>query len=146
MPSLSGAFDLLLRPIGMDTDPLPKDHRPITTGASAERTVTAHAGATTARPRAGGPVMTLGVFQAMKGQRNVEDLLRAIPNALRPLLVFDRLTLSLDRGVNGEPRRYVVQEAARPDLTTQGLQSACAAPLTAPQRTLGTLEIASRHP
>ena len=90
--------------------------------------------------------MTLGVFQAMKGQRNVEDLLRAIPNALRPLLVFDRLTLSLDRGVNGEPRRYVLEEAARPDLTAQDLQSACAAPLTAPQRTLGTLEIASRHP
>jgi len=90
--------------------------------------------------------MTLGVFQAMKGQRNVEDLLRAIPNALRPLLVFDRLTLSLDRGVDGEPRRYVLEEAARPDLTAQDLQSACAAPLTAPQRTLGTLEIASRHP
>jgi len=90
--------------------------------------------------------MTLGVFQAMKGQRNVEDLLRAIPNALRPLLVFDRLTLSLDRGLNGEPRRYVLEEAARPDLTAQDLQSACAAPLTAPQRTLGTLEIASRHP
>jgi formate hydrogenlyase transcriptional activator len=89
--------------------------------------------------------MALGVFQAMKGQGSIEDLLRAIPDALRPLLGFDRLSLSLDRGAHGAPRRYVLEEDAVPDLAAQGLQSACAAPLAAPQRTLGTLEIASRH-
>src|SRR5262249_35069802 len=93
----------------------------------------------------GGQVMTSGVIQAMKGQRNVDDLLRAIPDAVRPLLVFDRLTLSLDRGAHGAPRRVVLEEDARPDLAAQRLQSACEAPLSAPQRTLGTLEIASRH-
>jgi len=97
--------------------------------------------------------MTLGVFQAVKGQRNLEDLLRAIPNALRPLLFFDRVSLSLDRGASGAPRRYVLDGDAAlspngqtpPDLAAHGLQSACAVPLTAPQRTLGTLEIASRR-
>ena len=89
--------------------------------------------------------MTSGVAQAMKGQRNVDDLLRAIPNAVRSLLVFDRLTISLDPGAHGASRRVVFEEDARPDLGAQGFQSTCAAPLTAPQRTLGTLEIASRH-
>jgi len=89
--------------------------------------------------------MTSGVVQAMKGQRNVDDLFRAIPNAVRPFLVFDRLTLSLDRGAHGGPRRVVLEEDAGPDLAAEGLESACAAPLTAPHRTLGTLEIASRH-
>jgi formate hydrogenlyase transcriptional activator len=90
--------------------------------------------------------MTLGVFQAVKGQRNLEDLLRAIPDALRPLLFFDRVSLSLDRGAPGAPRQYVLDgNAASPDLAAHGLQSACSVPLTAPQRTLGTLEIASRR-
>jgi len=97
--------------------------------------------------------MTLGVFQAVKGQRNVEDLLRAIPDALRPLLFFDRVSLSLDRGAPGAPRQYVLDgddavspnDRTPPDLAAHGLQSACAVPLTAPQRTLGTLEIASRR-
>jgi len=90
--------------------------------------------------------MTLGVFQAVKGQRNLEDLLRAIPDALRPLLFFDRVSLSLDQGTPGAPRQYVLDEdAVSPDLAAHGLQSACSVPLTAPQRTLGTLEIASRR-
>ena len=89
--------------------------------------------------------MALGVFQAMKGQGSIEDLLRAIPDALRPLLVFDCLSLSLDRGPQAAPRRYVLVEDAVPDRAAQGLQSACTAPLAAPQRTLGTLEIASRR-
>jgi formate hydrogenlyase transcriptional activator len=90
--------------------------------------------------------MTLGVFQAVKGQRNLEDLVRAIPNALRPLLLFDRVSLSLDRGAPGAPRQYVLDgDAALSDLAAHGLQSACSVPLTAPQRTLGTLEIASRR-
>ena len=97
--------------------------------------------------------MTLGVFQAVKGQRNLEDLLRAIPDALRPLLFFDRVSLSLDRGALGAPCRYVLDgdAALSPndqtplDLAAHGLQSACAVPLTAPQRMLGTLEIASRR-
>jgi len=97
--------------------------------------------------------MTLGVFQAVKGQRNVEDLLRAIPDALRPHLFFDRVSLSLDRGALGAPRQYVLDgdaalspnDRTQPDLAAHGLQSACSVPLTAPQRTLGTLEIASRR-
>src|SRR5262249_37883255 len=132
MPSFSAAFD----PVGAPSLLL---HRPIGI------TVTGHAGTTAALPGTGGQVMTSGVIQAMKGQRNVDDLLRAIPDAVRPLLVFDRLTLSLDRGAHGAPRRVVLEEDARPDLAAQRLQSACAAPLSAPQRTLGTLEIASRH-
>src|SRR5262245_13253570 len=84
-------------------------------------------------------ITTLGVFQAMKGRRDFDDLLRAIPDALRPLLVFDRVTLSLDRGAGGAPRRYVL-EGDLPDLT---VQSACTAPLMAPQRFLGALEIAA---
>ena len=43
--------------------------------------------------------MTPTVLHALKGQRNVEELLRAIPNALRPLLAFDRVSLALDRSV-----------------------------------------------
>jgi len=86
-------------------------------------------------------VTTMGVFRAMKGRRDFDDLLRAIPDALRPLLVFDRVTVSLDRDDGGAPRRYVL-EGDLPDLA---VQSACTAPLAAPQRTLGTLEIAARR-
>src|SRR5262249_48206443 len=87
------------------------------------------------------PIGTLGAFQPMKGRRAVADLLRAIPDALRPLLVFDRLTVSLDRDAGGAPRRYVL-EGDLPDLAAH---SACSALLAAPQRVLGTLEIAARH-
>jgi len=86
-------------------------------------------------------ITTLGVFQAMKGRRDFDDLLRAIPDALRPLLVFDRVTVSLDRDAGGAPRRYVVEG----DLGDLDAQSVCTAPLAAPQRALGTLEIAARR-
>ncbi len=98
--------------------------------------------------------MTLSVFQAVRGQRSLEDIVRAIPDALRPLLVFDRVSLSLDRGDPGALSRYVFEGecAARsandqtpPDLAAHGLQSTCAVPLTAPQRALGILEIASHR-
>src|SRR5262249_20500303 len=88
---------------------------------------------------------TLGVFQAMKARRDVDDLLRAIPSALRPLLAFDRVSLSLDRDASGAPRRYVL-EGDLPDLAAGGFPSACTAPLIAPQRALGTLEIAACRP
>jgi formate hydrogenlyase transcriptional activator len=152
MPSLQAALDptrtaslLASCPNGTDTDSLPKNDQTITTWASADRTLQAQNGTGTAHPRTGGQGMTLGVFQAVKGQRNLEDLLRAIPDALRPLLFFDRLSLSLDRGDPGAPRQYVLDGDTQPDLAADGLQSACAVPLTAPQRTLGTLEIASRR-
>ena len=152
MPSLQAALDptrtaslLASCPNGTDTDSLPKNYQTITTWASADGTLQAQKGTGTAHPRTGGQGMTLGVFQAVKGQRNLEDLLRAIPDALRPLLFFDRLSLSLDRGDPGAPRQYVLDGDTQPDLAADGLQSACAVPLTAPQRTLGTLEIASRR-
>jgi formate hydrogenlyase transcriptional activator len=152
MPSLQAALDptrtaslLASCPNGTDTDSLPKNDQTITTWVSADRTLQAQNGIGTAHPRIGGQGMTLGVFQAVKGQRNLEDLLRAIPDALRPLLFFDRVSLSLDRGAPGAPRQYVLDGDAQPDLVADGLQSACAVPLTAPQRTLGTLEIASRR-
>jgi formate hydrogenlyase transcriptional activator len=152
MPSLQAALDptrtaslLASCPNGTDTDSLPKNYQTITTWASADLTLQAQNGTGTAHPRTGGQGMTLGVFQAVKGQRNLEDLLRAIPDALRPLLFFDRLSLSLDRGDPGAPRQYVLDGDTQPDLAADGLQSACAVPLTAPQRTLGTLEIASRR-
>jgi formate hydrogenlyase transcriptional activator len=152
MPSLQAALDptrtaslLASCPNGTDTDSLPKNYQTITTWAPADGTLQAQNGTGTAHPRTGGQGMTLGVFQAVKGQRNLEDLLRAIPDALRPLLFFDRLSLSLDRGDPGAPRQYVLDGDTQPDLAADGLQSACAVPLTAPQRTLGTLEIASRR-
>src|SRR3989475_3246024 len=159
MPSLQAALDpmrdpsfLSTCPNGTDTDSLPKHHHTITTWASADGTLPAQ-NVSAAHPRTGGQGMTLGVFQAVKGQRNLEDLLRAIPNALRPLLFFDRVSLSLDRGASGAPRQYVLDgddavspnDRTQPDLAAHGLQSACSVPLTAPQRTLGTLEIASRR-
>jgi formate hydrogenlyase transcriptional activator len=152
MPSLQAALDptrtaslLASCPNGTDTDSLPKNYQTIPTWASADGTLQAQNGTGTAHHRTGGQGMTLGVFQAVKGQRNLEDLLRAIPDALRPLLFFDRLSLSLDRGDPGAPRQYVLDGDTQPDLAADGLQSACAVPLTAPQRTLGTLEIASRR-
>jgi hypothetical protein len=36
----------------------------------------------TANQRTGGSVITLGILHALKGQRNVEELLRAIPDAV----------------------------------------------------------------
>ena len=91
--------------------------------------------------------MTLGIFHALKGQRNVEELLRAIPNALRPLLAFDCVSLLLDRDAQSQPCWYVLEGecSVPPDLATQGFPSACAVPLTTTHRTLGRLEIASRR-
>jgi len=91
--------------------------------------------------------MALGIFHALKGQRNVEGLLRAIPNALRPLLAFDCVSLLLDRGAQSQPCWYVLESecAVATDLATQGCLSARAVPLTTTHRTLGRLEIASRR-
>src|SRR4029434_2776292 len=125
-PILARSFSLL---DGTDTEALSLNHRTIT---------------------------TLGVFQAMKGRRDFDDLLRAIPDALRPLLVFDRVTVSLDRDGGGGPRRYWLEgdlrargapsgEVLEGHLPDPAAQSACTAPLAAPQRTLGTLEIAARR-
>jgi formate hydrogenlyase transcriptional activator len=148
-----------VRPTGTDTDSLPKNYRAVTIPVTpdrtlAHRTLAAENGTTPGPPHTGGQVMTLGVFHAVKGQRNVEELLGAIPSALRPVLVFDHVSLSLDRGGSGGACRYVLagecgylsaNGGGPPDLAAHGLVSACTAPLTTPHRTLGTLEIASRR-
>src|SRR6059036_1334747 len=85
----------------MDTDSLPKNYRAVTLRISAGRILTAQRAIQAAYPRVGGPVMTLGILHALKGQRSVEDLLRALPSALRPLLAFDRVSLAWDRSVSG---------------------------------------------
>src|SRR5438128_11546569 len=112
LDAIRAAALLVSRANGADTEPLPESHQTITTQASADRTLPAQNGMRTAHPRTGGQGMTLGVFQAVKGQRNVEDLLRAIPDALRPHLFFDRVSLSLDRGALGAPRQYVLDGVA----------------------------------
>src|SRR2546427_11371396 len=98
--------------------------------------------------------MTPTVLHALKGQRNVEELLRAIPNALRPLLVFDRVSLALDRSVSstscwqeldGECPVLSADYEIPADLAAHGLLSSCAVPLSTPHRALGTLGIASRR-
>ena len=98
--------------------------------------------------------MTPTVLHALKGQRNVEELLRAIPNALRPLLVFDRVSLALDRSVSstpcwqeldGECAVLSADDEVPSDLAAHGLLSSCAVPLSTPHRALGTLGIASRR-
>jgi len=98
--------------------------------------------------------MTLGILHALKGQRSVEDLLRALPSALRPLLAFDRVSLAWDRSVSGtlwwheldaECAISRTDDEVPADLTALGLLSTCAMPLTTPHRALGTLEIASRR-
>src|SRR2546422_118975 len=98
--------------------------------------------------------MTPTVLHALKGQRNVEELLRAIPNALRPLLVFDRVSLALDRSVSstpcwqeldGECAVLSADYEIPADLAAHGLLSSCTVPLTTPHRALGTLGIASRR-
>jgi len=98
--------------------------------------------------------MTLGILHALKGQRSVEDLLRALPSALRPLLAFDRVSLAWDRSVSGtlwwheldaECAISRTDDEVPADLTALGLLSTCAVPLTTPHRALGTLEIASRR-
>src|SRR2546430_12305206 len=67
----------------MDTDSPPKNYRAVTLRISAGRILTAQRAIQAAYPRTGGPVMTLGILHALKGQRSVEDLLRALPSALR---------------------------------------------------------------
>src|SRR2546428_12119689 len=98
--------------------------------------------------------MTLGILHALKGQRSVEDLLRALPSALRPLLAFDRVSLAWDRSVSGtlwwheldaECAISRTDDEVPADLTALGPLSTCAVPLTTPHRALGTLEIASRR-
>src|SRR2546426_5196683 len=138
----------------MDTDSLPKNYRAVTLRISAGRILTAQRAIQAAYPRAGGPVMTLGILHALKGQRSVEDLLRALPSALRPLLAFDRVSLAWDRSVSGtlwwheldaECAISRTDDEVPADLTALGLLSTCAVPLTTPHRALGTLEIASRR-
>src|SRR5216117_137687 len=138
----------------MDTDSLPKNYRAVTLRISVGRMLTAQRAIQAAYPRAGGPVMTLGILHALKGQRSVEDLLRALPSALRPLLAFDRVSLALDRSVSGalwwhgldaECAISRTDDEVPADLTALGLLSTCAVPLTTPHRALGTLEIASRR-
>src|SRR5207249_8540681 len=116
MPSLRATLDpigaaslLVSRVNGTDTESLPKSHQTITTQASADRTLPAQNGMRTAHPRTGGQGMTLGVFQAVKGQRNVEDLLRAIPDDLRPLLFLARVILSLVLGASIDSRNSVLE-------------------------------------
>src|SRR5438132_3438242 len=108
------------RPDRTDTDSPPKDHR---------------------------AVMTLGILHALKGPRNVEELLRAIPDALRPLLAFDCVSLLLNRDAGGQPSWYVLEGecAVPPDVATQGCLSACVVPVTTAHRSLGKLEIGSRR-
>jgi len=91
--------------------------------------------------------MTLGILHALKGPRNVEELLRAIPDALRPLLAFDCVSLLLNRNPANKPCWYVLEgECAVPPVhATQGFLSACAVPVTTAYRSLGKLEIASRR-
>jgi len=100
-----------------------------------------------ANHRTGGSVMTLGILHALKGPRNVEELLRAIPDALRPLLAFDCVSLLLNRNPANKPCWYVLEgECAVPPVhATQGFLSACAVPVTTAYRSLGKLEIASRR-
>src|SRR5213594_3883327 len=138
----------------MDTDSLPKNYRAVTLRISAGRILTAQRAIQAAYPRTGGPVMTLGILHALKGQRSVEDLLRALPSALRPLLAFDRVSLAWDRSVSGtlwwhgldaECAISRTDDEVPADLTALGLLSTCAMPLTTPHRALGTLEIASRR-
>src|SRR5438876_1098542 len=138
----------------MDTDSLPKNYRAVTLRISAGRMLTAQRAIQAAYPRAGGPVMTLGILHALKGQRSVEDLLRALPSALRPLLAFDRVSLAWDRSVSGtlwwheldaECAISRTDDEVPADLTALGLLATCAVPLTTPHRALGTLEIASRR-
>src|SRR2546427_8892856 len=98
--------------------------------------------------------MTPTVLHALKGQRNVEELLRAIPNALRPLLAFDRVSLALDRSVSstpcwqeldGECAVLSADDEIPADLAAHGLLSSCVVPLSTPHLALGPLGIASRR-
>ncbi len=132
MPSLRANLDPIPAASclnGTDTDSLSKNHRTITTRASADRTLAAKNGTKTAHPRTGGQEMTLSVFQAVRGQRSLEDIVRAIPDAFE-----------------GECAARSANDQTPPDLAAHGLQSTCAVPLTAPQRALGILEIASHRP
>jgi formate hydrogenlyase transcriptional activator len=143
-----------VRPTRSDTDSLPKNDRAVTIRGILDRTLTAETGTMPGAPDTGGQVMMHAVFHALKGQRDVEELLRAIPDALRPHLVFDHVSLSLKRGgpsgsceygLEGECGFLSPNDGARADLAAHGLLSACTAPLTTPHRTMGTLEIASRR-
>src|SRR2546428_5762879 len=135
------------RPDRTDTDSPPKDHRAVTIPASAQPSFEGGNVPMTANQLTGGSVMTLGILHALKGPRNVEELLRAIPDALRPLLAFDCVSLLLNRDAQSQPCWYVLEGecSVPPDLATQGFPSACAVPLTTTHRTLGRLEIASRR-
>ena len=135
------------RPDRTDTDSPPKDHRAVTIPASAQPSFEGGNVPMTANQLTGGSVMTLGILHALKGPRNVEELLRAIPDALRPLLAFDCVSLLLNRDGANKPCWYVLEGecAVPPDHATQGFLSACAVPVTTAYRSLGKLEIASRR-
>src|SRR3989441_12025539 len=135
------------RPARTDTDSPPKDHRAVTIPASAQPSFEGGNVPMTANQLTGGSVMTLGILHALKGPRNVEELLRAIPDALRPLLAFDCVSLLLNRDGANKPCWYVLEGecAVPPDHATQGFLSACAVPVTTAYRSLGKLEIASRR-
>src|SRR6266849_3226548 len=130
-----------------DTDSSPKDRRAVTIPASAHPSFEGGNVPRTANQRTGGSVMTLGILHALKGPRNVEELLRAIPDALRPLLGFDCVSLLLNRNPANKPCWYVLEgECAVPPVhATQGFLSACAVPVPTAYRSLGKLEIASRR-
>ena len=135
------------RPDRTDTDSPPKDHGAVTIPASAQPSFEGGNVPMTANQLTGGSVMTLGILHALKGPRNVEELLRAIPDALRPLLAFDCVSLLLNRDGANKPCWYVLEGecAVPPDHATQGFLSACAVPVTTAYRSLGKLEIASRR-
>ena len=91
--------------------------------------------------------MTLGILHALKGPRNVEELLRTIPDALRRWLAFDRVRLSLNGDLTSKPCWHMLEnEGTVPsDVASQDFPSVCAVPMTTAYRSLGELEIGSRR-
>ena len=91
--------------------------------------------------------MTLGILHALKGPRNVEELLRTIPDALRRWLAFDRVRLSLNGDLTSKPCWHMLEnEGTVPsDVAPQDFPSVCAVPMTTAYRSLGELEIGSRR-
>ena len=74
--------------------------------------------------------MTLGILHALKGPRNVEELLRTIPDALRRWLAFDRVRLSLNGDLTSKPCWHMLEnEGTVPsDVASQDFPSVCAVP------------------
>ncbi len=118
--------------------------------------------------------IAIDAFHALKEHRDLSDLMGDLPDALRPLVDFDYVSVFLDRDtvsgaswyvLNGDDHlvripsceglleaaqaRWVVEHqkpAVIPALTQQGLYSACAVPLTSAHRRLGSLNVAAVQP